>query len=307
MQKGREVRRELGTGRQVTATGLEPAPLRDLYYTLLTMTWRRFFAVVFAAYLVLNAAFAVGYDLLGDQIENAIPGSFADAFFFSVQTLATIGYGRLAPKGLASNVLVTVEALLGMVGLAVTTGLVYARFSRPKARLLFSRVAVIAPYEGVPSLMFRVANARGTQIAEARLKLVLVRTETTGEGDRVRRLHDLRLVRSEHSAFALTWTAIHPIDAHSPLAGQDEGSLRASMSDFVVSLTGIDDGLAQPIHARYAYTADDVVWGARFADILVASPERAVIDYARFHETVPLASPAHARDELAQGGVRGVR
>jgi inward rectifier potassium channel len=307
MAKAPQVSRRSGMRGEVAAVGLDRAPLRDLYHTLLTMSWRRFFALVLGAYVVVNAAFAVGYYLLEDEIENATPASFADAFFFSVQTLATIGYGRLAPKGIPVNVLVTVEALLGMVGLAVTTVLVYARFSRPTARVLFSRVAVIAPYEGVPSFMFRMANARGTQIVEARLKVVLLRNETTREGEAVRRLRDLRLIRSEHSAFALTWTAVHPIDADSPLLGQDQGALRASTSDFIVSLTGIDEGLAQTIHARYAYTADDIAWGVKFADILSAAPDGSAIDYTRFHDTAPLASQPHARHELAQGGVSGAR
>jgi inward rectifier potassium channel len=254
------------------------------------MPWRRFFALVFVGYLIVNAAFALGYYAELDGIENADPNSFADAFFFSVQTLATIGYGRMSPRTLLVNVLVSAEALLGMLGLAVTTGLVYARFARPTARVLFSRGAVVAPYEGVPSLMFRMANARGTQIVEARLKLTLVRTEATREGEPVRRVHDLKLVRSEHNAFALTWTAIHPLDAASPLRGMDAAAMRATMSDLIASLTGIDEGLAQTIHARYGYGPDDITWGARFADILTPGAERSVVDYRRFHDTEPLSA-----------------
>ena len=296
-------------GRPVVALGLAQAPWRDLYHRLLTMPWRRFFALVFAAYLAVNAAFALGYYALEGELENAAAGSFSDAFFFSVQTLATIGYGRISPRGLAANLLVTAEALIGMIGLAVTTGLVYARFSRPTARVLFSRAAVVAPYEGVPSLMFRMANERGTQIAEARLRVALLRTERTREGATVRRVHDLRLVRSEHVAFTLTWTAVHPIDAESPLHGQDAASMRDALSDVIVSLTGLDEGLAQTIHARHVYGAGDIAWGATFADILEADAERTVIDYGRFHETVPLAASGGSQlgEELPQGGVRGVR
>jgi len=276
-----------GAGREVVALGMARDPWHDAYHTLLTMAWWRFFAVVFGGYLALNAVFAFGYHALGDGLENA-DGSFADAFFFSVQTLATIGYGRVAPRTFGANALVTVEALLGMVGLAVTTGLVFARFSRPTARILFSRVAVVGPYEGRPALQFRMANSRGTQIVEARLKLILVRNEVTAEGHAVRRLRDLKLVRSEHSAFALTWTAVHPIDADSPLRGQSMDELRASMSDLMVSLTGIDEGLAQTIHARYVYTPDDIRWNVRLADILAPGQERATIDYTKFHDVVPL-------------------
>jgi inward rectifier potassium channel len=161
--------------------------------------------------------------------------------------------------------------------------------------VVFSRIAVVAPFDGVPSLMFRMANARGTQIVEARLKLVMLRDEVTSDGDPVRRLHDLRLRRSEHAAFALTWTAIHPIDEHSPLYGLSSKDLGDGITDLIASLSGIDEGLAQPIHARYAYRAEDIRWNARFADILTQGPERSVIDYTRFHDAVPLGDGASRR------------
>ncbi len=276
------------TGREVVSIGLPRALWHDAYHDLLTMTWRRFFALVFGGYLALNALFALGYHALGDAIEGARADSLADAFFFSVQTLATIGYGRMAPRTLPANVLVTVEALLGLVGLAVTTGLVFARFARPTARVLFSDVAVIGPYDGVPSLQFRMANARGNQIVEARLKLTLVRDEVTAEGVPVRRVHDLKLRRSEHGAFVLTWTAIHPIDEDSPLYGLGPADIDGATSDLLASLTGIDEGLAQTIHARHAYHVEDLRWNARFADILTAGRDRSTIDYRRFHDVVPL-------------------
>ncbi|HYS82658.1 MAG TPA: ion channel [Anaeromyxobacteraceae bacterium] len=273
-------------GREVVSVGLDEGRWRDAYHRLLTMPWHRFFALVLLGYLFVNGCFALGYYGLGDAIENAAPSSFLDVFFFSVQTLATIGYGKMAPRTLGANVLVTLEALLGMIGLAVTTGLVFARFSRPTARVLFSKVAVVTRWEGTPSLMFRMANARGNQIVEARLKLTLIRSETTAEGQAVRRLHDLRLLRSEHAAFALTWTAIHPIDAASPLRGDDAESLRASRSDFIVSLTGIDEGLSQTIHARHGYRPEDLRFGARFVDILRDAQGESLIDYSRFHDVV---------------------
>lgn len=277
-----------GTGRDIVSVGLEASPLRDAYHTLLTMPWRLFFGLVFVSYVSANLAFALGYWALGDGIENAEPGSLRDAFFFSVQTLATIGYGKMAPRSLGANLLVAVEALLGLVGLAVTTGLVFARFSRPTARVLFSRVAVVGPYEGIPSLMFRMANARSSQIVEARLKLTLIRNERTAEGREVRRLRDLPLVRSEHAAFALTWTAVHPITPGTPLHGATPEVLREAMADVVVSLTGIDEGFSQTIHARHGYRAEDLRFGARFVDILTPGPERSFVDYTRFHDVEPL-------------------
>jgi inward rectifier potassium channel len=286
-------------GREIVSIGLDRSPLHDLYHVLLTMPWRYFFTGVLAGYLAVNALFAEGYLLLGDAILNARPGSFLDCFFFSVQTLATIGYGQMAPRTVGANLLVTVEALLGMVGLALTTGLVFARFSRPTARVLFSRVAVVTVYDGVPSLMFRMANARGNQIVEARLKLSLLRNERTAEGEPVRRVYDLRLRRSEQPLFALTWTAVHAIDEKSPLHGLDEQAWRDSLTDLVVSLTGVDDGLAQTINARYAYHPEDVRFASRFVDILHTDKDRSVIDFGKFHEVVP----AGAREaERAAGG-----
>lgn len=291
----RRLVRTFGAGRRVATVGLDRAPLRDLYHVLLSMPWPRFFALLVGLFLVVNSLFAEAYLALGDGIENATPGSFADCFFFSVQTLATIGYGKMAPRTLGANLLVSVEALLGMIGLAVTTGVVFARFARPTARVLFSARAVVRPWEGVPSLLFRLANARGNQIAEARLKAVLLREEVTAEGERTRRVHDLRLLRSESAVFALTWMVVHPIDASSPLHGATPASLREAQADIVVSLTGLDDGLAQTVHARHSYAAEDLVFGARLVDILGTAPDGTrIIDYRRFHEVEPLAPPAPA-------------
>jgi len=277
----------LGAGREVVVRGLRSAPLRDAYHLLLTMPWPRFFALVLGGYLALNALFALGYASLGDAIDNARPGSFSDAFFFSVQTLATIGYGKMAPRTLGANVLVTLEALLGMVGLALTTGLVFARFARPTARVLFSEVAVVTPFDGVPSLMFRMANERGNQLAEARLRVTLVRRETSAEGRSLQRMHDLALLRGESAVFALTWTAIHPIAPGSPLHGATPESLRETGAGIVVSLVGLDDGLAQTIHARHTYRGENVVWNARLADVLSTDEQgRGVVDYTRFHDVV---------------------
>ena len=292
--KPRRAVSRFASGREIVTLGLERPPWGDLYHRLLTMPWRGFFALLLGGYLLVNAAFALVYFALGDAIENAVPGSFLDDFFFSVQTLATIGYGKMAPRTLAGNAVVALEALVGMVGLAVTTGLVYARFARPTARVLFSKVAVVAPYEGVPSLMFRMANARGNQIVEARLRVTLVLNQTTAEGHPVRRLHDLRLLRSEHGAFALSWTAIHPIDAASPLRGLDAASLSEAQADLVASLSGIDEGLSQTIHARHGYGASDFVWNARFVDIIDTRERHTTVDYRRFHETEPLAAGGEA-------------
>ena len=191
----------------------------DLYHALLTASWGVLFALLAGAYAVFNLVFALLYRLQDGSIFNAKPGSFMDAFFFSVQTMATIGYGDMHPATLYANLLVTVEVLLGLTGFALATGLVFARFSRPTARIMFSRYAVVTTHDGRRMLMFRAANQRRNRILEARASLMLVRNEWTKEGTVMRRFYDLKLTRSHNPTFALTWTVMHPIDGESPLKG----------------------------------------------------------------------------------------
>ena len=256
----------------------------DLYHSLLTIGWTGFFGLIALAYAVFNVCFALLY-LLAGGIANARPGAFADAFFFSVQTMATIGYGQMYPQSLAANVLVSVEVLLGMSGLALATGLIFARFSRPTARVIFSHVAVVAPYDGVPTLMFRAANQRRNQIIEAQVNVSLLRDERSGEGHDMRRFHDLRLLRARTPMFSLTWTVMHPIDRDSPLYGCTPESLRGSTAEIVVTLIGIDGTFAQTVHARHTYAAGEIVWNRRFVEILSRAEDGArVVDYRHFHE-----------------------
>lgn len=267
------------------------AAFGDPYHFLITRSWPALFLFITLVYLCLNVIFALIYLAGGDAIVNARPGSFADAFFFSVHTLATIGYGTMAPHGLYGNVLVTIEALLGLLGLALMTGLVFAKFSQPTARVLFSRNAVISSREGKTSLMFRMANRRANQIVEAHLRVILVRNDRTAEGEPLRRIHELKLVRDDSPLLILSWTAIHPIDESSPLHGETSESLAASEAEIIVVLVGIDETFSQTIHARYSYTPDEIVWNARFADILCVMPDgRRAIDYGLFHEVIRLPS-----------------
>ena len=290
--------RRFGAGREVVALGLRSQPLRDVYLWLLAAPWRRFFALVLAVYVGANAVFATAYLALGDAIEEARPGHFGDAFFFSVQTMATIGYGKMAPRGLGANALVTLEALVGLLGLALVTGVVFAKFSRPTARVRFSQVAVVTPFDGVPSLLFRMGNERGNQIAEATVHLVLLREERTAEGETVRRAHELRLRRDRSAFFALTWTVIHPITPDSPLHGETSASFAAKGSDLIVALTGYDDAFAQTVHARHAYAPHQVRWGERFVDVLTTLPDgRPAIDYRLFDETRPAGGSGARRAE----------
>jgi inward rectifier potassium channel len=257
----------------------------DLYHVLLTSNWAVFFGLLAFAYTVFNLVFADLYRLQDGSIFNAKPDSFADAFFFSVQTMATIGYGDMHPATFYANLLVTVEVLLGMTGFALATGLIFARFSRPTARIVFSRDAVITDHDGRKVLMFRAANQRRNRILEAQASLMLVRNEWIAEGEVMRRFYDLKMLRSRNPAFALTWTVMHPIDADSPLKNATPESLKETEADIVATLFGVDESFAQTVYARHSYDAGHLHWGARFVDIIGRTPEgRITIDYEKFHD-----------------------
>ncbi len=281
-----------GAAQSPLRLGIERRSFSDAYHGLLKTSWPRLIGLLLLLYVGVNALFALLYLVTGGGIENARPGSFRDAFFFSVQTMATIGYGKMTPASVAANSLVTMEAATGMLGLSVGAGLMFAKFSRPTARVLFSRVALITTYEGHQSLVFRMANERANEITSAQIRLVLLRAEVTAEGESIRRLHDLPLRRSEHPIFFLTWTAVHRIDEHSPLYGATPEMLRAQQVSIICSLTGLDDTFAQTIYARHAYDAEDLVWNERFTDVLSRGEDgRLIVDYTKFHETYIPSGP----------------
>jgi inward rectifier potassium channel len=269
--------------------GRRRRPLSDLYHSLLNATWGRLALLVAALYLGLNGLFGLAYWADRGGVENMRPGSYGDAFFFSVQTMATIGYGKMAPVSLFAHVVVTFEALLGLLTVAISTGLVFAKFSRPTARVLFSHVAVVAPRDGVPALMFRLANERGNQVVEANVRVTLARNERTSEGERVRRFHDLPLLRHSNPIFALTWTVISPITDRSPLHGMTPASLAEAQAEVIASLIGIDETSSQTVHARWSYVAREILWDMRFVDILSERPDgKRQVDYRVFHDVEPL-------------------
>jgi inward rectifier potassium channel len=278
--------------RVIVRTGTPRRVLGDLYHALLNAHWSVLLAIFVTYYLVANTLFALAYLAGGDDLANARPGSFEDAFFFSVQTLATIGYGAFAPKTRYANVLVAIEALVGVLGFAIAAGLFFAKFSRPTARVVFSRVAVITPRDGVPSLMLRMANERANQVVEAQVQVSLIRSERTAEGEQVRRFYDLDLVRTSTPIFLLSWTVVHPITATSPLYGITPESLAEGEGEVVVSVAGVDETFSQTIRARYSYLPEEIVWGARFVDIMSTLPDgRRRIDYGRFHDVVAETTP----------------
>ncbi len=264
-----------------------PDLLGDLYHALLTMGWPRFVLGVGLLFLFVNTLFAFAYWSQPAAIVHSRPGSFMDAFFFSVQTMATIGYGIMYPGTLFANILMTLETLIGLFGLALATGLAFARFSRPRARIVFSHFAVISRYHGIPTLMFRAANKRGNQILEAHVEATLVRNEISPEGHAMRRFYDLPLLRQKNPTFSYSWTVMHPITAESPLFHHDHDLLRAADAQVVVILSGLDETLSQAIHARHVYRPDEILAGYRLEDVLSKSGDTYVIDYSRFDNVVP--------------------
>jgi inward rectifier potassium channel len=259
------------------------------YHALLTISWGMYLALASVSYLVVNALFACAYLLCGPGAlagvrEGQVHSEFLRAYFFSVQTLATIGYGHISPSGLPANILVTIESLVGLFGFALVAGLLFARVSRPTARILFSDTAVIAPYRGITAFEFRIANQRTNQIIELAAKVVYSRMERS-DGTDVRRYYELPLERRKVAFFPLSWTIVHPIDASSPLHGLTDNDLRETDAEFLILLTGIDETFSQTVHARSSYKPHEIVWNAKFANIF-NRPSRdgqLTIDVGRIH------------------------
>lgn len=269
--------------------GAPTRALDDLYHYLLTASWPALIGIIALAFTIANLVFAMGYYLDGG-VANAHYRSFADMCFFSIQTMATIGYGKMVPVTLFSNILVSVEALTGLVALALMTGLVFAKFSRPTARVRFSRYLVVGPRDGTTSLMIRMANLRANRIVEANIHVVFARDETTVEGESIRRFHDLTMTRDRSAMFVYSWTAVHRIVEGSPLFAQTRDSLANSHPEIIVSITGLDETFSQTIHARHTYKLDEIIWGARFADVLTLHPDGTrSIDYTHFDDVEMLA------------------
>jgi inward rectifier potassium channel len=272
----------------VHRVGGQGRPLTDFYHTLMRAGWPATFGVIFAALVTINILYALVYLSLGDGVEGVRRGNFEDCFFFSVQTLATIGYGKMVPVTRAAHLVVTLEAFTGVLVTALTTGLLFAKFSRPTARVLFSRNALIAPYDGRPTLMFRLANERGNRIVQATVRVAMLRFEKTAEGLTMRRLVDLKLQRSDSALFAITWTVFHNIDESSPFFGATVESLARDNVGLVVTLIGLDDTIAQTVHARHSWDHDQILFDRRFVDVITDNADGSrTLDLGKFHDTVP--------------------
>ena len=278
----------MGTS-QIKRIGLGRPHWGDIYHWMLTLSWTHFFLLVGALYLVTNVAFALAFYLVPGSISNARPGYFPDAVFFSIETLATVGYGYMNPGSTYGHIVASTEILLGMVEVAAVTGLLFARFSRPTSRIMFSDVAVITPFNGVPTLMLRTGNERGNLILEASVRATLIRRETTLEGQIFTRFYDLQLEREHSGVFALTWTILHKIDESSPFWGKSQEDLHNEGATLSVAVSGTDDTLNDFVHARQTYAAEHIFFNHHFADIMSDKLEGNVriLDYSKFHDIYP--------------------
>ncbi|WP_442808913.1 ion channel [Trinickia soli] len=277
-----------GTGTVITH-GMPGSTSLDLYHRALTATWPAFFGSMAAFFVLLNTVFAALYLCGHAPIANQSPQGFLGAFFFSVETLATVGYGDMHPQTVYAHAIATLEIFTGMSSIALATGLIFVRFSRPRARIIFARYAVVRPLDGKPTLMLRAANARQNFIVEAKAKLRLMRHETKPEGYPLWRILDLKLVREQHPTFLLGWNLMHVIDESSPLYGETAESLAACEASLMLMIEGADETTTQTMYGRHNWSHEDIRWQHRFLDLLHDDEDGIThIDYAKFDEVAPL-------------------
>jgi len=273
-------------GREIIAEGLHLSFWTDISHRSMTASWPAFIAGAAAVFVLFNAVFALLYWLGGEPISNVPAGAYIDYLYFSIETLSTAGYGDMHPQTHYGHFIATVELFTGIFSMSLMTGLIYARFSRPDARLLFADQPVISNHEGRPTLMIRLANERQNIIANATARLWLFKNVVTQEDHSFRRFYELPLERSESPALALSWTLYHVLDEKSPLHSMTAEDLEAATVSLVLVVSGYDVVAAQTVHARKSYDYPDIRFGHRYADILGTTEDgRLRIDYSKFHQT----------------------
>jgi len=289
--KSRPVRVHLGDIEAVKL-GMSRFSLRDPYYLVMSISWPLFFALTVSFYLTTNLCFALAYYAVPGCIHNARPGVFLDHFFFSIETLATVGYGVMSPANIYGHIVASTEIIFGLMSMAVITGLVFTRFSRPQSRLLFSRVAVVGPFEHGQALMLRVVNERHGTVAEVSARLTLLRRTRTHNGKTLRRFIDLKLERASTPMIGLSWSLIHVIDERSPLWGITAAALELEGGMLLASISGYDESISAAVVARQSYPANKVLFDHEFVDVMDQLPTgEVVLDMARFHDAEPVAQP----------------
>jgi len=277
-------------GRQIETYGLPRRPWQDLYHLFMTLSWPRLFASYAGFFALFNLCFAAAYQMQPGGIANLNPPGYWGRFFFSVETLATVGYGDMHPQTFYAHLIASIEIFTGLMSLALITGMMFARFSRPTARILFARQAVIRQFDGMRTLMLRAANERQNFILEATAQLRLIRDEQTTEGYRFRRIYDLPLRRSEQPMFLYGWSLLHVIDEASPLAGATVESLKAAKAFVLLTIGGIDETTGQMLISRQEYHPASIRWDHAFVDVFMSGEDGVDrFDYSKFHDVVPLA------------------
>jgi inward rectifier potassium channel len=283
------------------ATRYDP---RDPYHVAVTLSWRRFFLALLVVYFAINVVFALLYMLQPGSVANARPYSFIDAFFFSIETLATVGYGVMAPTTLYGHIVSAVEILCGMTFTAIMTGLIFVRFSRPKAKILFADAVVVSHHHGRPTLMVRVGNGRITMLSDASARLSAIVIERTREGRLYRTNHELKLARDRLPIFALTWTLMHVIDETSPLFGYTAERLRESDVRLILVVEARDHALNAHVYDIKDYSAATVLFGMRYQDaITLDAMGRANLDLTRIHLVEPDAPEERPNDVVDDAAV----
>jgi inward rectifier potassium channel len=261
---------------------------RDVYHWILSLTWSRFVMLVFGFYIFVNIVFAALYSIGGECIAEMPPGSFLPAFFFSVETFATVGYGHMYPVSLYGHLLTTIEIICGMFWLAMMTGVIFVRFSRPTSKVIFSSKMVIAPFNGTPALMIQVANGRHQSMVEAEFRIIFHRDETIAEGEDFRHFYDLKLTFDHLIVFPASITLRHVIDETSPLYGMTKEDLEKCDARFMASVVCIDTVIPAPMQSQHDYHWPDVRFNEHFVDVYSAAPgDRWFVDYSRLDETTP--------------------
>jgi len=253
-----------------------------IFHRLTIISWPAFIIVTFGMYFVINCLFSVIYLIIGVEhlsgiVAESVYDKFWEAFFFSAQTLTTVGYGRVAPIGYLTSGIAAVEALVGLLGFALATGLVYGRFSRPQSLVLFSKMSVFGPYLDINAWMFRMVNESPNELVDVRVDASLSRLETLPNGQRTRKYYLLELERNQVNFFPLSWTIVHPITEDSPLYGATEESMAESDSEFLLYIRATEETFLQPVHARYSYRYEEIVWGAKFRPMFDSTKIEGVI------------------------------
>jgi inward rectifier potassium channel len=264
--------------------GVEETLWEDIYHRLLRWSWGRFFALILLVYLSIDLIFALLYFAVPGCVANIPNGDFLSNFAFSVQTMSTLGYGYFYPQTPYSHLIVTVESAIGLFSTALLTGLVFAKFARPSARVVFSDKIVWGKMNGGEVLSVRLGNVRTNQVFEGTAKMTLLRDETSAEGERLRRLINLKLVRHETPLFALSWTLFHQIDSSSPFYGMTPEKLHQENWEVIVTFSGLDQDVGQTIVAHSMYNTKMIVPAKKFADMITTGDGVRTIDFSKLHD-----------------------